>query len=104
MKRTVRQRRTKAKDWPQVEATEAPPEPIDTRVALVQALIPVVLERVAELLKEDVIAAAGARYARGDHAPTPLVGCRPAPVPVSLPRRRPGAPRLALARERPVLR
>jgi putative transposase len=29
-----------------------------------------VLERVAEMLKEDVIAAAGERYARADHAPT----------------------------------
>ena len=70
MKRTVRQRRTKAKDLHQSQAAEAPLEPIDARVALVQALIPVVLDRVAELLKEDVIAAAGARYARGDHAPT----------------------------------
>jgi putative transposase len=70
MKRTVRQRRTKAKDLHQPRAAEAPLERIDTRVAVVQALIPVVLDRVAELLKEDVIAAAGARYARGDHAPT----------------------------------
>lgn len=70
MKRTVRQRRTKAKDVTQTPAVEPSREPIDTRVAVVQALIPVVLDRVAELLKEDVIAAAGARYARGDHAPT----------------------------------
>ena len=70
MKRTVRQRRTKAKALHPPLAVEAPREPIDTRVALVQALIPVVLDRVAELLKEDVLAAAGARYARSDHAPT----------------------------------
>jgi transposase-like protein len=38
-------------------------------VLLIQALIPVVLERVAELLAADVVAIAGARYARTDHAP-----------------------------------
>jgi transposase-like protein len=69
MKRTIRQRRLKAKDPQQEPVNEAPLEVLDARVALVQALIPVVLERVAELLKEDVVAAAGARYARGDHAP-----------------------------------
>jgi len=42
---------------------------VDTRLVMIQALIPVVLERVAELLAADVVAIAGARYARTDHAP-----------------------------------
>jgi transposase-like protein len=70
MKRTVRQRATKEKAVTPTRELDPPVEEVDTRVALVQALIPVVLERVAEMLKEDVIAAAGERYARADHAPT----------------------------------
>jgi transposase-like protein len=42
---------------------------VDTQVLMIQALIPVVLERVAELLASDVVTIAGARYARTDHAP-----------------------------------
>ena len=41
---------------------------IDTQVAWVQALIPIALDRVGELLTEEVVALAGPRYAREDGA------------------------------------
>ncbi len=41
-------------------------EPLDARVELIQALIPVALEAVHSLLQHEVTALAGRRYARGD--------------------------------------
>jgi putative transposase len=73
MKRTVRQsaRKRKARD-PQ-DGTSGPSPidlpTVDTRVALIQALIPIALDRVGELLKEEVQEVAGPRYARHDGAP-----------------------------------
>ena len=69
MGRTVRQARAKEKASVHPEVTKAI-ETTDTRAAVIQALIPIVLEHVAERLAADVVAAAGARYARGDHAPS----------------------------------
>ncbi len=45
------------------------PEDLNVRVALVQALIPLGLEAVAELLQQDVQALVGPRYARGARPP-----------------------------------
>ena len=42
---------------------------LDTRIALIQALIPLGLQAVAEALQQEVIALAGPRYARGDGRP-----------------------------------
>jgi len=42
----------------------APPEEIDSKVALIQALIPLGLQAVAETLEAEVVALAGARYGR----------------------------------------
>lgn len=68
MRRTVRQASAKEKTAvrrPVAQAVEA----TDTRATVIQALIPIVLEHVAERLAAEVVAAAGARYQRGDHAP-----------------------------------
>lgn len=43
---------------------------VDTQVALVQALIPIALDHVGELLATEVASLAGARYARDDAAPS----------------------------------
>lgn len=69
MGRTVRQARAKEKVAVRPEVTAAV-ETTDTRAAVIQALIPIVLEYVAERLAADVVAAAGVRYQRGDHAPS----------------------------------
>lgn len=69
MRRTVRQARVKEKASAR-PATVKALESVDTRAAVIQALIPIVLEHVAERLAAEVVAAAGARYQRGDHAPS----------------------------------
>jgi putative transposase len=69
MRRTVRQECSKEKTASRADLGEAV-EPVETRAAIIQALIPIVLEHVAERLAAEVIAAAGARYQRGDHAPS----------------------------------
>ena len=69
MKRTVRQNGGKRKAS---ESRSAPPAPmprfdlstVDTQVALLQALIPIALDRVGELLAAEVASLAGPRYAR----------------------------------------
>src|SRR3990172_11741749 len=44
-------------------------EALDTRIALIQALIPLGLHAVEELLQQEVQALAGPRYARADGRP-----------------------------------
>ena len=69
MARKVRQIRRKGK---QVGITAVPPTAapdFDTRMALIQALIPVALERVHEELKQEVTWLAGERYAREGRQP-----------------------------------
>jgi len=69
MARKVRQIGRKGKDVSlrAVPATAAPD--LDTRVALIQALIPVALDRVHEALREEVQWLAGDRYARTGRQP-----------------------------------
>src|SRR5262245_44456651 len=69
MRRTVRQKRSKEKALALQDSDQTVP-PTDTRAAIIQALIPIVLAHVVEQLTAEVIAAAGARYQRGDHAPS----------------------------------
>ncbi|MGH9790666.1 MAG: transposase, partial [Candidatus Acidiferrales bacterium] len=69
MARKVRQMRRKGK---QVGIAAVPPTAapdIDTRVALIQALIPVALEQVHQELKDDVARLAGERYVREGRQP-----------------------------------
>jgi hypothetical protein len=47
----------------------AGPEDLDTRVALIQALIPLGLQAVEDVLHQEVQTLAGPRYARGDAMP-----------------------------------
>ena len=74
MKRTVRQNVPKRKSAAAPE-TMSPAMPrldlstVDVRVALLQALIPIALDHVGELLAEEVASLAGDRYARNDGAP-----------------------------------
>lgn len=75
MKRTVRQNVSKRKSAAASEAMSAAMPPldlsaVDTRVALLQALIPIALDHVGELLAEEVASLAGYRYARNDGAPS----------------------------------
>ena len=73
MKRTVRQHVRKRKAIPRPPAPAAVTFDLgsfDTQVALVQALIPIALERVRELLLQEVVSVAGRRYARDDGAPS----------------------------------
>ena len=69
MARNVRQIRRKGKHVgiASVPPTAAPD--FDTRMALIQALIPVALERVHEELKNEVTWLAGERYAREGRQP-----------------------------------
>ncbi|MDE3036222.1 MAG: transposase [Nitrospirota bacterium] len=66
MRRVVRiQRQGKVKDVPgAASAAGVPTEEIDAQVALIQALIPLGLQAVAETLEAEVVALAGARYER----------------------------------------
>jgi len=69
MARNVRQIRRKGKDVGvvPVPATTAPT--LDTRVALIQALIPIALESVHQELQDEVTRLAGERYAREGRQP-----------------------------------
>ncbi len=69
MARKVRQIRGKGKHIGFVSAPVSTAPDVDTRVALIQALIPVALEKVMEELKADVERLAGARYARTGRLP-----------------------------------
>ena len=75
MKRTVRQKARKRKsaavraEEPVVSNGGLDLSAMATRVALIQALIPIALDRVGELLAAEVAALAGPRYARADAAP-----------------------------------
>lgn len=52
-----------------VPSTGAGHEDLDTRVALIQALIPLGLQAVEDVLQQEVQMLAGPRYARGDAVP-----------------------------------
>ncbi len=69
MKRKVRQIRRKGKDIGIVTRTVTAAPDVDTRVALIQALIPVALDRVREELQDDVTRLAGERYVRAGRQP-----------------------------------
>jgi putative transposase len=69
MARKVRQIRRKGKHVGLVPAPTTPAPDIDARIALIQALIPVALEKVLEELQADVERLAGARYAREGRLP-----------------------------------
>lgn len=64
MARKVRQIRRKGKDVGMVAVPVTAAPDFDSRIALIQALIPVALEKVHEELKQEVESFAGARYAR----------------------------------------
>src|SRR5262249_29229635 len=65
----VRQIRRKGKDVGIVPVPKTAAPDLDARVALIQALIPVALDRVYDELKADVERLAGARYQRPDRRP-----------------------------------
>jgi transposase-like protein len=65
----VRQIRRKGKDIGIVPVPKAAVPDVDARVALIQALIPVALDRVYEELKAEVERLAGARYVREGRPP-----------------------------------
>jgi transposase-like protein len=69
MARKVRQIRQKGKDVGVVPVPVSAAPDLDTRVALIQALIPVALEKVHEELKQEVESLAGQRYARAGRQP-----------------------------------
>src|SRR5438874_12365244 len=69
MARKVRQMRRKGKHVGLVPAPVTTAPDIDARVALIQALIPVALEKAREELEADVGRLAGARYAREGRLP-----------------------------------
>ena len=69
MARKVRQMRRKGKHVGLVSAPSLSIPTISSRVALIQALIPVALERVEAALQEEVTHLAGARYAREGRRP-----------------------------------
>ena len=69
MARKVRQMRRKGKHIGLVPAPVMPVPTISSRVALIQALIPVALERVEAALQEEVEHLAGAPYAREGRRP-----------------------------------
>ena len=69
MARKVRQMRRKGKHIGLVSAPAIPVPTISSRVALIQALIPVALERVEAALQEEVTHLAGAPYAREGRRP-----------------------------------
>lgn len=69
MARKGRQIRGKGKHIGLAPARVTRAPDLDTRVALIQALIPVALDKVREALKADVERLAGARYARDGRVP-----------------------------------
>jgi putative transposase len=69
MARKVRQMRRKGKHIGLVSAPSLSVPTINSRVALIQALMPVALERVEAALQEEVTHLAGARYAREGRRP-----------------------------------
>ena len=69
MARKVRQMRRKGKHLGLVSASATPVPTISSRVALIQALIPVALERVEAALQDEVQHLAGAPYAREGRRP-----------------------------------
>jgi len=69
MARKVRQVRQKGKDIDIVSVPKAAAPDVDARVALIQALIPVALDRVHEELQADVRRLAGERYVREGRQP-----------------------------------
>ena len=69
MARKIRQMRRKGKHIGLVSASALPVPTISSRVALIQALIPVALERVEAALQEEVAHLAGAPYAREGRRP-----------------------------------
>ena len=69
MARKVRQMRREGKQVGLVPAPVTTAADIDARVALIQALIPVALDKVMEELQADVERLAGARYAREGRLP-----------------------------------
>ena len=64
MARNVRQIRRKGKQVGIASVRQRAAPDFDTRMALIQALIPVAVERVHEALTQEVTWLAGARYAR----------------------------------------
>ena len=69
MARKVRQIRRKGKDVGIVPVPQTAAPDVDARVALIQALIPVALDRVSEELQADVQRLAGDRYVREGREP-----------------------------------
>jgi hypothetical protein len=69
MARKVRQIRQKGKGIGMVPVPKTAAADMDARVALIQALIPVALDRVYEELKADVERLAGERYRRDGRRP-----------------------------------
>jgi transposase-like protein len=69
MARKVRQIRQKGKDIGMVPVPPTAAPDIEARAALIQALIPVALDRVREELQADVERLAGKRYERGSRPP-----------------------------------
>src|SRR6516165_11976716 len=69
MARKVRQIRRKGKDVGIVPVPQTAAPDVEARVALIQALIPVALDRVYEELRADVERLAGARYQREGRPP-----------------------------------
>jgi len=69
MARKVRQIRRKGKDVSMMPVPVTAAPDFDSRIALIQALIPVALEKVHEELTQEVESLAGARYARTGRQP-----------------------------------
>lgn len=72
MPRLLRIDRTRKSERARRPAGQAPPaglHDVDTKIAVIQALIPLGLQAVAEVLGDEVTALAGPRYARQDGAP-----------------------------------
>src|SRR6516165_3778300 len=69
MARKVRQIRRKGKDVGIVPVPKTAAPHMEARIALIQALIPVALDRVHEELQADVQRSAGDRYARAGRQP-----------------------------------
>jgi hypothetical protein len=70
MARKVRQIRRKGKAISIVPVSSTAAPDLDTRIALIQALIPVALEKVREELRADVERLAGERYVREGRLPS----------------------------------